>query len=581
MDHPNPDITAQDGGAGGEPLEGAVRERILRLHPQAGEGGLSGTVMRKSEGWDQAGTFAAEVMSRFRSPGDAPSTAMPLAMPVAESRTPATGSASVSETPSPLSPDNQRPLPAAGSSSSEKLGPGNLVQRKVIDGSNPTTSTPVDGTVAEELSVPEKSGEGFYKNSACSSNYEIKADVSSQLLSPPAAGTWAMTARLHSTLGARLVQRHSSFSGALPEKEAGEGSPFSVQKMSLAAGESTPLARGNEPMGRAVQRKSSGGTESGKSTVVTADNVPAANYPVGADPRVRPPFLKQQREGVSTSPKTAVIQLRPEPPAFSLPLVKTAPLGPSTIQRKGGAASLADDIFARLPNISSAGAIPPLPLAAPVVAPPGTAIGGAASASMAARSSESSTIPVAPFHQNARHDGVSLGEGPLPVIQRIQPGGGASGVISRKAKEAVTGPELSWGGPRAGVSETAGLGIYPRTDFFSPTVPAITSGSVLAAPLPLARIQGMAGPDTGGNIQRKWSDSPSVMQRAEAAGASASATPSSGTSESAAGFSLGRSPETDAGTPTPGAPVDLERVADEVYRIIERRLIVEKENRGL
>ena len=154
-------------------------------------------------------------------------------------------------------------------------------------------------------------------------------------------------------------------------------------------------------------------------------------------------------------------------------------------------------------------------------------------------------------------------------------------MISRKAKEAVTGPELSWGGPRAGVSETAGLGIYPRTDFFSPTVPAITSGSVLAAPLPLARIQGMAGPDTGGNIQRKWSDSPSVMQRAEAAGASASATPSSGTSESAAGFSLGRSPETDAGTPTPGAPVDLERVADEVYRIIERRLIVEKENRGL
>ncbi len=35
------------------------------------------------------------------------------------------------------------------------------------------------------------------------------------------------------------------------------------------------------------------------------------------------------------------------------------------------------------------------------------------------------------------------------------------------------------------------------------------------------------------------------------------------------------------GTPMLGAPVDLERVADEVYRIIERRLIVEKENRGL
>lgn len=164
----------------------------------------------------------------------------------------------------------------------------------------------------------------------------------------------------------------------------------------------------------------------------------------------------------------------------------------------------------------------------------------------------------------------------MPVIQRIQSGGGASGVISRKSKETLTGPELSWGGPRAGFSETAGLGIFPRTDFFSPTVPANTSGSVLSAPLPLLRMR-----DTGGSIQRKLPDSASVMQRAETASASTVPSSSAGMSESAAGFSLGGSPETGAGTPTPGAPVDLERVADEVYRIIERRLIVEKENRGL
>lgn len=575
MDHPNPDITAQDGGAGGEPLEGVVRDRILRLHPQAGDGGLSGTVMRKSVGWDQARSFAAEVMSRFRSPGDAPSTAMPLGLSVAESRIPATGSAPVLETPSRLSPDSQRPLAAAGSSSTGRLGPGTLVQRKVRSGSDSTPSIQAAGTVAEELSAPEKSVDGFDKNSADSSNYESKSDVSPQPLSPPtAAGTWAMTERLHGTLGARLVQRHSGFAGTLPEKEAGEGSSFSVQRMSMAAGESTPVARANETMGRTAQRQTAGGTESGK--IGITDNVPTENAAVGADPRVRPPFLKQQREGVSTSPKTAVVQLRPEPLVTAQPLVKPTPPATSTIQRKVGASSLADEIFDRLPNPSADGAIPPLPLAAPVVAPPGTAIGGAASASMAARSSESSSIPVAPFQQRVRHDGVAPGEGPLPVIQRIQSGGGASGVISRKSKETLTGPELSWGGPRVGFSETAGLGIFPRTDFFSPTVPANTSGSVLSAPLPLLRMR-----DTGGSIQRKLPDSASVMQRAETAGASTVPSSSAGMSESAAGFSLGGSPETGAGTPTPGAPVDLERVADEVYRIIERRLIVEKENRGL
>jgi hypothetical protein len=383
-----------------------------------------------------------------------------------------------------------------------------------------------------------------------------------------------MTERLHGTLGARLVQRHSGFAGTLPEKEAGEGSSFSVQRMSMAAGESTPVARANETMGRTAQRQTAGGTESGK--IGITDNVPTENAAVGSDPRVRPPFLQQQREGVSKSPKTTIGQLRLEPLVTAQPLVKPIPPTGSRLQRKVGAAALADEIFDRLPNPSADGAIPPLPLAAPVVAPSGTAIGGAASTSMAARSSESSSFTVPPFHQNARHDGVAPGEGLLPVIQRIQPGGGASGVVSRKAKEAVTGPELSWGGPRAGVSETAGLGIFPRTSLFSPTVPANTSGSVLSAPLPLLRMRG-----TGGNIQRKWSDSPSVMQRAETAGASASATPASGTSESAAGFSLGASPETGALTPTPGASVDLEQVADEVYRIIERRLIVEKENRGL
>lgn len=57
--------------------------------------------------------------------------------------------------------------------------------------------------------------------------------------------------------------------------------------------------------------------------------------------------------------------------------------------------------------------------------------------------------------------------------------------------------------------------------------------------------------------------------------------PAGGTSENAAAFSPGGSPETGALTPTSGVPIDLERVADEVYRLIERRLIVEKENRGL
>lgn len=436
MDYPHPDITVPDGGAGGEPLEGTVRERILRLHPQAGEG--AGTVMRKAAGWDQAGTFAAEVMSRFRSPFAVTPMAMPLAQPVAESRIAATGSAPVLDHPSRLSPDRQRPLPAAGSSSSERLGPGNLVQRKVMRGSDSTTSTSVAGTVAEPFFAPEKLVEAFHKSRAGSDGYESKADVSPQPLSSPmAAGTWAMT------LGARLVQRHSSFVGTLPEKEAGEGSPSSLQRMPMAAGVASSEAS------------------------------------------VTPHFDEASASAVSSA--------------------------------------------------------------------------------------------VAPFPQAVRRDGSASGANRLPVIQRTQPGGGASGVVSRKSnKETLTGPELSRGGPRTGVSETAGAAFLPRTDFFSPTVPANTSGSVLSAPLPLLRMRG-----TGGSIQRKLSDSASVMQRAETDGASVSATPAGGTSETAAGLSLGGSPETGVLTPTPGTPVDLERVADEVYRIIERRLIVEKENRGL
>lgn len=582
MDHPNPDITAPEGGTGGEPLEGAVRERVLRLHPQAGEGGVSGIVMRKSAGWDQAGAFAAEVMGRFRSPYAVTPMAMPLALPVAETQIPATGSAPVPATSSPLSPHSQRPLPVVGSSSPGRLGPESPVQRKVMGDSDPTISTPAAGTVVEQLSAPEKLVERFHKNIAGPVNYESKADVSTELKSPPpSAGTRAMTARLHGTLGARLVRRHSTFAGAPAEKEAGEGSPFSIQKMPLTAGESSPLTRANEAMGRTSQRRASGEIASGESTVGNADKIPAVNPAVVAAPFVRPPFLKQQREGVSTSPNTAVVQLRAEPSASSLPLVEPTSTATATIQRKVGGASLADTIFARLPNPSFEGAGSTLPLAAPVVASPGTAIDGAASPSTAKPSGESSSFCVPPFHQGAYQDGGAPGENSSPVIQRIQPGGGASGVVSRKGKEAVTRPELSWGGPLAGFSETAGVGVFPRTDFFSPTVAANISASAPAATLPLARMQGLAGSGAVGSIQRKLSDPASVMQRAETADASNPPASSVGTSESTGTFSPSRLPEMGTGTPMLGAPVDLERVADEVYRIIERRLIVEKENRGL
>jgi hypothetical protein len=91
----------------------------------------------------------------------------------------------------------------------------------------------------------------------------------------------------------------------------------------------------------------------------------------------------------------------------------------------------------------------------------------------------------------------------------------------------------------------------------------------------------MAGSDAAGSIQRKLADSLPVAQRSAATGSSATVTSANGTSESAAAFSPSASPETGESTVTPGATIDLERVADEVYRLIERRLIVEKENRGL
>lgn len=91
----------------------------------------------------------------------------------------------------------------------------------------------------------------------------------------------------------------------------------------------------------------------------------------------------------------------------------------------------------------------------------------------------------------------------------------------------------------------------------------------------------MGGSGAGGSIQRKLSDFLPVAQRSEATGSSPTTTRAGGSSEGAAAFSLGDSTETGESTVTPGATIDVERVADEVYRLIERRLIVEKENRGL
>lgn len=585
MDHPNPDITAPDGGAPGEPLEGAVRERILRLHPLGGDGGLSGKVMRKALGWDQAKSFAAEVMGRFRSPFAVTPLAMPLALPAAESRIPATGSASVPATPSV----HQRQLPVVDSSPSGTVGSGSLVQRKVMGGSDSPPLAQSIGTVPEPFYPPEKLAEGFHKNIVGSDNYESKADVSPKLKSPPtAAGTWAMTARLHSTLGTRLVQRHSGFVGVSPEAEAGVVRPLSGQKMSMAASESPSVARANKVIGRTAQRKTSGETESGTSIV---DQFAAATSALGADSHVSPPSLGRAQDVAATSGKSDAVRLQPEPFATAQPLVKAIPPARLTLQRKGGAASLANDIFARLPNSSSGAAIPslPLPFAAPEVDRSGPAMDSLSSSSMTTPSGAVSQAAAAsstlfPPPKGAPPAGTESGQGLFPVIPRSPSAEGVSGVVSRKVKDTVPGPELPWGGPRVGASETLGAAVFPRADHFSlprPSVSANISGSAFSAPLPLVQSRGVAGSDAGERIQRKPANSLPVAQRSEAAGSSATAISSNGTSDSATGFSLGASPETGALTPTPGASVDLEQVADEVYRIIERRLIVEKENRGL
>ena len=331
---------------------------------------------------------------------------------------------------------------------------------------------------------------------------------------------------------------------------------MSLPRMPMAGEERTPGARDS----KAIGRQASGGTESGKSM---ADKVSGATPAVGADPRVRPPFLKQQRGAVSTSPKVDAVQLRLEPLATASPPVKPTPPAGATLQRKGSTASLSDDIFSRLPNLSSGVAVPSLPLAASEAPPSGG---------------------LSPSSKGISSVGGASGQGALPVILRSPSVGGTSGVVSRKAKESVNGPESAWGGLRSGASETAGAVFFPRTDPFPPplpTVPVKTTGSALATSLPLARMQGMAGSGAVGSIQRRLSDSASVMQRSAATGSSTAVTSANGTGESAAAFSPSASPETGESTVTPGATIDLERVADEVYRLIERRLIVEKENRGL
>jgi hypothetical protein len=51
-------------------------------------------------------------------------------------------------------------------------------------------------------------------------------------------------------------------------------------------------------------------------------------------------------------------------------------------------------------------------------------------------------------------------------------------------------------------------------------------------------------------------------------------------SSSSETFTTGRQ-DARGGAVSPGPAVDVDRLADQVYQIIERRLIVEKESRGL
>ena len=143
-------------------------------------------------------------------------------------------------------------------------------------------------------------------------------------------------------------------------------------------------------------------------------------------------------------------------------------------------------------------------------------------------------------------------------------------------------PEVPWmqpvTAPSGSTAQRAGVfssGVHAGDEFHPPRLE-----------MPLARVvdYGSAGARReGAPWAQRWLVAPGapggILQRASA-GASGGGTPMAGSLRATLPQDIGGSPP--PGVDQPGLEgLDLERLADQVYTIIERRLIVEKENRGL
>jgi len=642
MDEPKTTKTDMASLAG--EMAGAVRGRILRLHPQAQTGGLVDRFARHGEGWDRAGQLSGEIVGRFRSPAEGTASAMPLVEPV-----PSLPKANV------LARRAAESVPAVGSSSPsvisvlpapvQRVTTGGITEGGPKAGPTPVSdSVPVEpiraaaGARAEAREISRRPAEAGSKAASSEIFVQLKKDqkiISSDAVDdvspeqksiPLATPTMRMTERSQNSLGPSLVQRHTGFGGV------GSGLERSAQvagdtgksggHLPLRTGERAQTQQSGSPdvsaslpkqqlpdksAGAPVMRRADGagntlGIQAPAASGVTLGGVESVGSRTAAS--VTDSVAKPAPGGAN-----AEIQMQRSVDTLSrnLPVVKpVSPVGKGAIQRRETGVSLGESLFTRNSGAFASRFGSSLPAARSLVEKPmgvGSAPGVASGSSTgftdfgsSAMASVASSGIVSPVVQRTV-DGwerKSINRSVLPTL---------SGSVEPKGRS-ISGP--TGGGTAAGFPQVgpmmfrSPITVGENSPMSGVSAGASNSRSSAAKPnpsgggqgaLPLVLLQGgnQTKPARSISLARSsvststvTSESGSTASLSETT--SSASTPGSSTTSTNAGPPSTTPSEIGGGatsTTSTTAGVDLERLADEVYRIIERRLIMEKESRGL
>ena len=619
MNDPNPSTDEMHPDSKG--LAGAVRGRILRLHPQADSGGLVNRLSRQGEGWDRAGILSSEIMERFRAPAEKSPTSMPLARswvatPQANTLAPRQAAAG----PAPGQHQARREslpfadpllLPASTGSISSGLitGQGPFVQRKATVGANKIA-----------IDALRKKGAGrsdplVYETDVIGKKYEKTVTNDSKNDSPPeenkspiTTATGRMTARLQDSLGSSLVRRHAGFTGLatadvrrLTTAGGTSGSPTNHsgdRGLPMLAGKGKESDFAQPGSGRA---SSAGAPVLRRSAKTGGNDSVGKSFPAGSPDGA----IHARTDPGSVIPASGVGPLGDASPASSPLVIPVRPTGAGTIQRHttehhgSVRPSLATELFTRGQPALEGNSISRMPLASPVATAPSLAFESMGEGTAGSSSEVSGSVPrlLPPVATNGIVRRFSeVGDAVSPPIPRglMSPGPGGAGALMKNTAVVLAAPGKSQRETMPVFRSAVSTEGYPGTPRRSSD--SAESGAVQASmkiqparsTLPLVQTFSGARPVSvalpgRSDARSAYSFSPGmVVQRSSEVGAPAGTFSSQASSDSTTtGAATTGRQDMQAGELSPGAAVDMDRLADEVYQIIERRLIAEKESRGL